>query len=585
MKGSRKRSLLPTLGWVNFVSKSVSACAILVGVFIYGAPAHAQVAVERIERFDTTVVLKTDATAQVIEKIRYQFIDETHHGIYRYIPISYMAGTGNKSIGITNVSIVDEKGVPYIFSTSKNGKNLRFQIGNPNAYATGTKMYIISYTVSRAVSYFKTYDEWYWNITGVGWTVPIEEASTIVTLPASLLKENIYVHCYEGDLRSTKPCLTESTYEEKETTSSIKFSSGMVYAPGQGLTVAVGFPKGTVMQPTLLQSAIAYIKDNWIVSLPAVTFALMYVLWYYKGRDPKGRGTIVPEYDSPDNLMPIQQYALQYERVSNQSVSAEIISLAIRGYLKITKLNEKGLIFSHSEYVLDKKKDGEDLLDFDRALLDGIFVKGPSVKLSDLKNTFYAALPNIKKLTISSLVSKKYFSRDPATIRNIYLGAGVALVFVVFIFGSLLTIVDIVSAIASSATIILFGLKMPKATKEGVVVREKILGLKMYMDVAEKDRINFHNAPEKNPELFEKLLPFAMVLGVEKVWAKQFEGIYTKSSSWYNDTAGRAFSPVFFIQDMDSFSSTLASALGGSSGSGGGGSSGGGFGGGGGGSW
>lgn len=62
-------------------------------------------------------------------------------------------------------------------------------------------------------------------------------------------------------------------------------------------------------------------------------------------------------------------------------------------------------------------------------------------------------------------------------------------------------------------------------------MKEYLLGLKMYLQIAEKDRLDFHNAPEKNPEIFEKLLPYAMVLGVEKALAKEFKGIYIEQPS------------------------------------------------------
>jgi uncharacterized membrane protein len=133
---------------------------------------------------------------------------------------------------------------------------------------------------------------------------------------------------------------------------------------------------------------------------------------------------------------------------------------------------------------------------------------------------------------------------------------------------------------------------MPRRTKKGAIALEQILGLQLYLETAEKDRINFHNAPEKNPERFEKLLPYAMALGVEKAWAKQFEGIYNESPQWYEST--EPFAVGAFANDMHSFNNVASSAMSsqpssaasGSSGfSSGGGFSGGGFGGGGGGSW
>ncbi len=130
---------------------------------------------------------------------------------------------------------------------------------------------------------------------------------------------------------------------------------------------------------------------------------------------------------------------------------------------------------------------------------------------------------------------------------------------------------------------------MHTVTPEGALMKEYIEGLKLYLQIAEKDRIRFNNAPEKSPELFEKLLPYAIVLNVEKAWAKEFEGIYDTPPSWYNDHTMRGFTLGALTTNLGDFtktaSSSLSSAPGSSSGSGGGGFSGGGGGGGGGGSW
>jgi len=153
---------------------------------------------------------------------------------------------------------------------------------------------------------------------------------------------------------------------------------------------------------------------------------------------------------------------------------------------------------------------------------------------------------------------------------------------------------DYIGAIAmvslgiTAAIVILFGWIMPRKTKKGVLVKEHILGLKEFLTVVEKEKFKFHYAPEKNPKLFEKLLPYAMALQVENQWAKKFEGIYTDKPGWYQDSQGGAFSPIIFAGSMSSFTTKFNNAMTAASkgsGVGGGGFSGGGFGGGGGGSW
>ncbi|MDP1845362.1 MAG: DUF2207 domain-containing protein [Candidatus Moranbacteria bacterium] len=148
------------------------------------------------------------------------------------------------------------------------------------------------------------------------------------------------------------------------------------------------------------------------------------------------------------------------------------------------------------------------------------------------------------------------------------------------------------SGIISGIIIFIFGWLMPAVTKKGAELKENILGFKDFLSVTETDRLKFHNAPEKTPESFEKFLPYAMVLGVEKEWSKQFEGIYNQQPNWYEDSSGRMFNAMILSSIVSDFSSSATAAMssqpssaagGGSGFSGGGG--GGGFGGGGGGSW
>ena len=130
----------------------------------------------------------------------------------------------------------------------------------------------------------------------------------------------------------------------------------------------------------------------------------------------------------------------------------------------------------------------------------------------------------------------------------------------------------------------------------GRKLMDEIEGLKMYMEVAEKNRLNIMNPPEKTPQLFEKLLPYAVALSIETKWSRQFESILEKAiqNNEYNPTwySGRGLTNISYLSsDLGSgFSSSISSSStspqsSGSSGSGGGGSSGGGGGGGGGGGW
>ena len=117
-------------------------------------------------------------------------------------------------------------------------------------------------------------------------------------------------------------------------------------------------------------------------------------------------------------------------------------------------------------------------------------------------------------------------------------------------------------------------------------------GFRLYMQVAEKDRLNLLNPPERTPALFEKYLPYALALDVEQDWSEQFADVLSAAQQtdaagpgWYRGTTaysnlGNALGSAF-----SGAVSSASTSPGSSSGSGGGGSSGGGGGGGGGGGW
>ena len=174
-------------------------------------------------------------------------------------------------------------------------------------------------------------------------------------------------------------------------------------------------------------------------------------------------------------------------------------------------------------------------------------------------------------------------------MRVLFAVIGVVVGFIGFGISPVSGFVSAVALVVSGIIIGLFGIIMPTKTKKGALTKEYILGLKRYLTVAEKDRLKFHNAPEKNPEHFDALLPYAMALKVADQWAKQFAGLERENPNWYEGPVGYHFVATGFAKDLASFSSTLGSNLSSTASGGGsgfsGGSSGGGFGGGGGGSW
>ncbi|MBI4137385.1 DUF2207 domain-containing protein, partial [Candidatus Roizmanbacteria bacterium] len=185
----------------------------------------------------------------------------------------------------------------------------------------------------------------------------------------------------------------------------------------------------------------------------------------------------------------------------------------------------------------------------------------------------YSVVSTVQDLIYADLVKEGYFPENPDKVRKYYaIIAGIA----AFTFNFFLLIISAI-----------FGRIMPKKTMEGVHASNVARSLKNFLTSQER-QLEFQ---AKNQMFFEKLLPFAIAFGVEKVWAKRFQDIDMKQPDWYEGTTHGRFNSVVFTNSLhSSFNSFTSAATPTTSSSGfssgfSGGSSGGGGGGGGGGSW
>ena len=574
----------------------------------------------QIADFNSAVTIQKDGSVSVKETIAVDFGTEEKHGIFRDIPIVYENSPKNVYIRISNISVTQD-GSDAITDTNREGHNLNIRIGDADQTITGKHTYTISYLVEGVLRSFDTYDELYWNVTGNGWDAPIARASASVSIPASILKQS----CYKGAYGATDLCDTSNVTDKVATFTAKNLASY------EGLTVAVGFSPGVVpiveiLPPPSLSDALASPLTLGITLVATLSglFVLIRIWWLY-GRDrfwlrpflPGVRSDrdidmpekILPllysqpvsvEYDSPDSLRPAEIGILMDERADTLDVSATIVDMASRGYLEITE-EPKTWLFGKVDYVFTstgKKKD--DLLGYERLLLEKLFEHGASVKMSSLKNSFYQDLKKVKDALYKEVVDKKIFAANPSRIRGIYIGVGVALM--VFAF---LGVILLVGLLEDARTLsfyhslllglaIAFGLLgiailvlspcMPRKNAYGRELYQRALGYKLFVSGTERYRARF----AEDNSLFTAVLPYAIVFGVTDKLAKAFKdmGITPPSPGWYHGSA--AFNPALFAIGMQDFSKSLGSAMASapsSSGSGGGGFSGGGFGGGGGGSW
>jgi uncharacterized membrane protein YgcG len=574
--------------------------AVLFSLFLFSPASALSTRELRIEDFQSETIVMADGTIDVTENIQAHFVGGPWHGLYRTIPVEYETPQGlNYSLFLDVRRITDGSGRALKYETSRVRHYRKLKIYVPDA-DNSTQTISIEYTVSDALRFFDDHDELYWNVTGDEWDIPIQAASARIILPEGTtnIRANVFTGAYRSRAQNADVEIAGNGVEVR-TREALRWH--------EGLTVGVAFDKGFVHEPSAASSIVRFFRSNWPLLLPLFTFAGMFYLWWTRGRDPRLR-PITAQYEPPDQLTPGEAGTLVDSTVNMRDITASIVDLAVRGYVLIEEHQKEQLLglMHRKDYNFVAKKNRDEwstLKSHEQALLNGIFVTGQvgeSIPMSSLENRFYTNVPTIKNSLIESLVEHGYYQRRPDGVRAAYIGAGLVVGFLIALGGPAVGMrmgmepfTFIVAGVLTGLIICGFGWFMPAHTEQGTRALESLLGFEDFLVHVDADRFK---RMIKTPEMFEKFLPFAMALGVEKNWSRAFQDVLKEPPKWYSGSSyGTGFYPMNFVSDIGYMSNLASDAMtsaprssGGSAfsiggGSGGGGFSGGGFGGGGGG--
>jgi len=571
------------------------AALLLATILALAAPAAAKS--WRISNFQENVTVNNDGSALVKETISLVFVGEWH-GIHRTIPIEYPGPDGtNYQLFVDIKSITDENGAKLKYDSSTSGAARDLKIYIPDA-VDATRTVDIAYRVRNATRFFDQYDEFFWNVTGNDWPVPIDRATASVHLPDSA-SGSLRAQAFTGVYGSTERDATA-----KVEGSNAEFATNNPLPMRGGMTIDVYIPKGILKEPGGLTKLFWFIGSNPVVFLPLVTLAVMFILWWYAGRDPDPGMSVAPMYEPPTGISPAEAGTLLDDRIHPRDITSTIVDLAVRGFIKIEETDDKGLLFHHKDYIfhlLQKRQDWSGLAPHERVMMENIFTGDvPDTRLSSLKNRFYTAVPMVRTDIMSALKQKGMYTLDPESANAYSFGAAFCIlipfaIFQYFGWADFFSSVPmlILSILISALIWWLFARVMTAKTVKGARTHVAVLGFQEFMNRVDADRLKV-----MPPSTFEKFLPYAMALGVEHHWAQAFAGIIKDPPSWYAAPAGygygTGFNPILFSSSMHGMatdmhqvfvsaprSSSTGSGFGGGGG-GGGGFSGGGFGGGGG---
>ncbi|SFV36229.1 Predicted membrane protein [Devosia crocina] len=623
-------------------------------VLVLALPTQAR---EEILSFASDVTLRVDGSVAVVETVdvRSEMI-EIRRGIYRDIPTVLLGPSGNKIRVDFDVHSVTRNGAPEAYRVERMGNFQRIWIGDSRGFiGAGDHRYVITYTMARMARPFEEHDELYWNATGNYWNFPILRSVARVTLPqgATITK----LSAYTGAPGSTEQAVSVTRTSDTEAS----FRTQRILDAGEGMTFAVSFEKGVIAYPegldALLQSA-SDLREIWLpVFSVLILLAYNMTAWWHVGRDPP-KGTIIPLFHPPKDFSPALTHFVHswgFQQSGWTAFTAAIFNLGVRGLVAISNSGDALSVKTTGkspqtslpvgEEVIFRYLEGEGTVTVDKST-------GP--KLNSKRGEFTAAIERENRkvwfnhnfgfvvvsfllafVMIGAMVSfdvLEIFWLFAAFVGGIFaavigslifsaLSKGGLRLFIVLIWvvvvafnsgGGMLEIfssLTVNSAALAAASLILisviFAVLMRAPTIQGRKVMDEIDGFKLYLDTAEKNRLNISGEPPMTVDRFERILPYAIALGVEKPWTEHFEGELSRNAvadrvgtdynpRWYS---GRNFSAGNITSTVSAASSGMAAAMiaaqpvqasssGSSSiGGGGGGFSGGGGGGGGGGGW
>ena len=594
------------------------------------------------DSYDVNVNVAVDNSYTIVEKIQVNF-NTDKHGIFRYIPLSSMAGQRDPIIS-------DEWVEDYMYDVYEEDGCDVIRIGDPDETVTGKQTYNLGYKMTIVDDKDTTGDMMYLDVLPTGWETPIKRANVTVTFPKPV--NPTHIKAYTGKYGSREEM--DFSYDESSKTLSIK---GYNFEKGQGITLLCR------MQEGYWENQKNYDADRPAAMVMLVIMALaIVVLWFFFGKDKKPVVTV--EFYPPKGLNPADVGYIIDGKVDKKDLVCLLMYFADRGYLSIEQYKKK-------KFAVKKLKniDSDEEAKFARVFFDGLFKKGDYVMLDDLDEDFGESYMAAHDLLNSKYSKTKNLQVTKTSQLLRFVSFGVIIVMMVIVgflsyeyggdptgFGAggifcaalsviimllllrrerkilakkkagkftgfvILWAIDLVILavaalsigysfgeykpvaiiyIAAMAVSKFFMVKMEKRTEKGTQLLGKILGLKNFIETAELEKLNL--LVEENPDYYYNILPYAYVLGLTDKWAKNFENIKIVQPGWYSSYDGGYMDrPIFNAWMVSNMMGSCNHALtknihiptpegsdigGGGFSSGGGGFSGGGFGGGGGGSW
>ncbi|WFR95969.1 DUF2207 domain-containing protein [Rhizobium tumorigenes] len=607
------------------IRSTARLCLLCLGLLV----AWAASAQEVITAFQQAIILDKDASMQVTETIGVNAEGrDIRHGIFRDFPLTSRDATGSTATVDLTVQSVSRDGSPEQWRSENIDGGVRIYIGSADANVSpGRHEYQLTYSTKRQIRYFEDYDELYWNVTGTGWLFPILEASATIMLPEGVRPQgldfatgplgskgrNARVNEDGSDVvfETTRPLAPKEGL-----TIAIKLAKGAVDAPSvdQQRAWFLRDNSDLIIAGIGLLLVLAYYGRNWVKVGRDPERGVVVPRWD------------APEGTSPALVNYIDNRG--FSSGGWTALSSAALNLAVNGYVVLEDLDSSIVIRRTAKTAAGKLDAGEqtllnaiggkdDALVIDKAHGEKVQATGEAFRDAiekEHRNAYYKsnalytfggillslvvfvcivvfgrlhqnAMPliivpgmlSVFGVAVAAFIGRS-FRPSAGTVRKVF--AVLAVAFIAFVAVSVVAILfaaqtsspAIVGDLPLTVAIIgifaancVFFFLMGAPTALGARVMDGIAGLRQYLTLAEKDRMNMQGAPTMSPKHFETLLPYAVALGVEKPWTKSFESWFAAAAvggvayapGWY----GGSFGADSFSDRIGGFSSSMASTI------------------------
>ncbi|MFC5338353.1 DUF2207 domain-containing protein [Leucobacter denitrificans] len=537
------------------------------------------------------------AIAHVTETVTPRFPDfDQNRGIVRGLPIDYEGASTNPH----DFTVTNGAGEPVPFEI-EDEDGFRAVLVGDDSYLHGLQVFVISYTLSDVILAREdgTADEFYWDLMDFEHLQPVKEFSAEISFGPELADSlNSDARCYIGQAQSTEECSLSGSGSEADPLT----ISTVPLEPQEGVTVAIGLESGTVVQPSQRLPNFTLDVVPLIIGGAGLSTGLasVIVLGQTKRKRKTARGTIIAQYDVPTSLPPLLAAHIA-TGTRGSTIAAQIVHLAVGGAIRLED-GASGPVVR----AVDTSKVADPL---DKSALETLIPgadPGDAVELPSEDEAFASSMSELEAEGKSAASERGYIEQIavPAARVLAWVSLGIAALLAAFAFIGLALRNPEIPALCLLACIVIaicaiISLVRHRAhTRLGAETREYLEGVRMFIRVAEADRIQMlqsYSGAERRSDgsvnvihLYEKLLPYAMLFGLEKEWTEVLKTTYQATDPnyvpyWYPGLAASGIAALpstlsQFTSSLNSSASYTSSSAGGSTGGGfAGGGGGGGF--------